>query len=259
MAVMRTDEWLEDSYNYPIGVCEKLRGYFNGVSAKEIYEYLTMYGMYRPTKKGRELVTSLRNQNIWEMIGREHQLLQKMWNGPDIPIFIFPLNTSTPSEQLNEGKSGLAFEDKLFLFVTDRISEKEIKALFTHEYNHVCRLTKLDKREEDYLLLDTIILEGLAENAVCERFGENYTANWTSLYSNEKLSDMWRNLIFPNKQIPKSAYEHQELLYGGGLYPDMTGYSVGYYIVKNYMETTFSSTADLLTISSDTIAKTAQS
>ena len=59
--------------------------------------------------------------------------------------------------------------------------------MFTHEYNHVCRLSKFQKSEEDYVLLDSIILEGLAENAVRERLGEEFLATWTSYYSNEEL------------------------------------------------------------------------
>src|SRR5699024_2978860 len=107
----------------------------------------------------------------------------KKWNGPNIPIFILPSDQHNRKLQRElSGKSGLTFQDKLFLFISEDTSESELKSLFTHEYNHVCRLSQYPK-EEDYTLLDTIILEGLAENAVRERFGDQATANWTRHYS----------------------------------------------------------------------------
>ncbi|MDI5790224.1 DUF2268 domain-containing putative Zn-dependent protease [Bacillus licheniformis] len=62
-------------------------------------------------------------------------------------------------------KSGLAFSDKLFCFI-GRSSRSSISAIMTHEYNHVCRLENMPKEEKKMTLLDTIILEGLAEYAV---------------------------------------------------------------------------------------------
>lgn len=102
------------------------------------------------------------------------------------------------------GKSGLAFKDKLFLFLSDQNSDNEIRALFVHEYNHVCRLAKNDKQEENYILLDSIILEGLAENAVRELVGEEYLAKWTSYYTEGQLNQMWKKIIYPNSNIPKT-------------------------------------------------------
>ncbi|WP_369010262.1 DUF2268 domain-containing putative Zn-dependent protease [Oceanobacillus alkalisoli] len=54
-----------------------------------------------------------------------------------MPIFIFPSDRS--NTEIN-GKSGLSFHDKLFLFISGETSLTEIKALLTHEYYHVCRL-----------------------------------------------------------------------------------------------------------------------
>lgn len=104
-------------------------------------------------------------------------------------------------------------------------------------------------------MLDTIILEGLAENAVRERLGEELLATWTSYYSNEKLGQMWNNLVFPNRSVKKSNSKHQNILYGLRFYPKMLGYSVGYYLVKNYMEANNKTSKDLLNIKTETIAK----
>jgi uncharacterized protein YjaZ len=255
MSVIRTDKWLVDLYEQPIRICEKIKDYFDGAQAYEIYHYLTLHGMYRPSKNGNEHVRKLQENKVWEIIKNEKQQLQKIWEGPNIPVFIFPSDTKNRKIKKDfNGKSGLAFNDKLFLFISKDTSDKEIRSLFTHEYNHVCRLFKFQKSEKDYVLLDTIILEGLAENAVRERFGEEFIASWTSYYSTDELEKIWNNLVQPNRNILKTDPKHQDLLYGLFSYPKMAGYSVGYYLVKKYIEANNLTSNDLLNTPTDKIA-----
>jgi uncharacterized protein YjaZ len=249
MSVMRTDEWLLDAYDRPIEICEKLRGLFDGAYASEIYDYLLLNGMYSPLKIGKDQIIKLQRNNIWGIVQNEAQVLQDMWEGPDIPLFIFPSDSSNQTIKIEfNGKSGLAFKDKLFLFISEENHEEEIRSLLTHEYNHVCRLTYYQKHENDYTLLDTIILEGLAENAVRERFGEEFVSSWTSFYTETELLKMWETLIAPNCSILKTNHKHHELLFGSPLYPKMAGYSVGYFLVKKYMTMHHFTSKDLLSI-----------
>ncbi len=256
MSVIKTDQWLLDSYYNPKDICEKLKGYFSKASAAEIYEYLKMHGMYRPLRQGMEQVRALQKNKAWEIVQKDYLALQKSWGGPDIPIFIFPSDVTNRKIQRDfNGKSGLAFKDKLFLFFTEQNTEKEIKAVLTHEYNHVCRLAKFRKSEDYYVLLDTIILEGLAENAVRERFGSDYLASWTSYYTDEELEKMWTVLLHPNKNVKKTDRKHMELLYGlRRSYPKMLGYCVGYYLVKKYMEEKKVSSKELFALPTHIIA-----
>lgn len=247
MSVLRTDQWLLEAYNKPIEICEKLRELFDGAYASEIYDYLLLHGMYSPLTNGKDRVLKLQSKNVWGMVQVEAQILQNMWKGPDTPIFIFPSDSSNERMKIEfKGKSGLSFKDKLFLFISEENNEAEIKSLLTHEYNHICRLTYYPKHEDDYTLLDTIILEGLAENAVRERFGEEFLSSWTSFYTENELLNMWEKLIVPNRSILKTDPKHHELLYGSPLYPKMVGYSVGYFLVKNYMKSNHYTSKDLL-------------
>jgi len=255
MSVIRTDEWLVDLYDQPIKMCEKIKRYFDGAEAYEIYDYLTLHGMYRPFGNGNEQVRKLQENKVWEIVQDEKKRLQKMWEGPNVPVFIFPSDTNNRKIKIDfNGKSGLAFKDKLFLFISKDTLEKEIRSLFTHEYNHVCRLFKFQKSEEDYVLLDTIILEGLAENAVLERFGEEFIATWTSYYSTDELEKMWNNLVQPNRNILITDRKYQNILYGLRSYPKMGGYCVGYYLVKKYLEANSLTSNDLLDTPTDKIA-----
>lgn len=84
-------------------------------------------------------------------------------------------------------KNGYSFEDKMFLFLPANISDEELEALFVHEYHHICRLKKTGKRVLEHTLLDSIIMEGLAEHAVLDYCGKQYLLRWNSLYSTEAL------------------------------------------------------------------------
>lgn len=256
MSVIRTDKWLLNCYEKPVELCKKITNYFEGVSAAEIYDYFALHGMYRhPVKKGLTFVENLQKNNVWEIVKDEEHQLQTQWKGPEVPIFVLPANTTERNlKKEYNGKSGLAFNDKLFLFVSETNTKDEIKALFTHEYHHVCRLANYKKDEKDFELLDTIIMEGLAEYAVRERLGEELTAAWTTLYSEQNLERMWRRIILPYIYVPTTHRKHRSLLYGLHMYPKMAGYCVGYYLVERYANSSGLTTEELMTEPPEKIA-----
>lgn len=255
MGVISTDEWLLESYFEPIKICEKLISYFPKATPREIYQYLLLYGMYKPIKRDKEIVLKLRSNQVWNVVESEYQKLKQIWAGPEIPIFIFPSNImSREIVHIYNGKSGLAFRDKLFLFLSGQNSEKEIKAVLTHEYNHVCRLNKYQKEEGEYTLGDSIILEGLAETAVKERYGSKYLAPWTTLYTKEQAIKMWKKYIAPNFELLQSTKKHRDLLYGSKFsYPHMCGYNTGFHIVQQAIEKSNLTSSDLLAYPTDKI------
>ncbi|MBU5266443.1 DUF2268 domain-containing protein [Virgibacillus proomii] len=251
--VVRTDEWLLKDYNHPIKITKRVESYFSNAEAEEIYSHLTKYGMYRkPLSKKR--IKQMQDAQIWKIIDLEYAKLKKEWSGPDVPIFIFPSDTNHRLMKEYNGKSGLTFKDKIFLFVFEGNTESEIHALLTHEYNHVCRLNKYQKPEEKYTLLDTIILEGMAEYAVRKQLGKDYTATYIGKYTDETLKRFWNKLILPNAQLKAGNKKYVQLLYGSQFYPKMLGYCVGEYLVRNYANTHNMSVKDLFQIKSEEIA-----
>lgn len=237
MGVVRTDQWLLHTSQKPQEFCKKLKKAFRHATEIEIYDKLTAHGMFqRELPNSKEYINTFTEKNFWNMVREEELKLSKLWNGPEVPIFIFP---SDPfNRELNmehNGKSGLAFHDKLFLFVSTKNSAEEIRALFTHEYNHVCRLAKFSKKETEYTLLDTMVLEGIAENAVQELIGKDYLANWATLYTEKELKIFWKQLL-PVCHLPINHPKHNHFLYGYRTLPKMLGYSVGYYLVKQFLE-----------------------
>jgi uncharacterized protein YjaZ len=233
MGIINTKKWLIDYGDQPVKLCENLKVYFKDYSSKEIYDYLTLFGMYKPSIFHRaQDYEPFINTDYWSIIRKQYTNLKKKWEGPDVSIFIFPVN-QRQKEIMREynGKSGLAFSDKLFLFLAPEVDKNEIRALLTHEYHHVCRLNHMNKKEKDITLLDSIILEGLAEHSVRSHCGMEYNANWTKYYSNEQLKKWWKEIVYPNRDVQKHEHSYQEILYGLKGKPKMLGYCVGYYLV----------------------------
>jgi len=254
---VKTDHWLETDFQRPLEICERMRDSFGGDSPKKIYQYLLDFGMYRPNRHTLQSFNELKEKKTWDCLDKIFLKYKKKWQGPDVPVYLFPKNTggifSTRTQ--DSRKSGVSFEDKVFLFISPLEDEKELEALFVHEYHHVCRLNKLKKKVKDYTLLDSVILEGLAENAVLEMLGENYLAKWCTQYSTKELSKIWNQDFKENLHCKKTDRMHDDLLFGLKKYPPLIGYAIGYRIVSLYKEKNILSTIDSFTLTSEKLMK----
>jgi uncharacterized protein YjaZ len=235
MGIIRTDQWLKDEFDRPEKICEKLLPYFKGMDWNDIYNQLMKYGMYRPSRPAKINFNLMVKEKAWDKVEQLFLQYKNKWNGPDIPIFLFPIGQSRGfffREERN--KSGVSYPDKMFLFISDFEDPKELEALFVHEYHHVCRLKKLNKKMEDYTLLDSIIIEGLAEYTVLKNCGREYLAEWCEMYSDKEMEELWNRFISKHLDRRKNERAHDELLFGGGRIPKLLGYAIGFYIVEKY-------------------------
>lgn len=233
--VVKTDLWLEADFHDPEKICKRLSQDFFDDRSDKIYHYLSQFGMYRPSRQTYEHFINLKEQNYWEKAERIFQKYKRAWNGPDIPIYIFPLAARhTIFSKMETNKSGVAFRDKLFLFISPLDDENELEALIIHEYHHTCRLHKQKKKIENLTLLDSMVLEGLAEHAVQENCGKEYNANWCDYYSDKEIMHFWTKFLKEQNNIKKVNRLHDEILYGRGRFPKMIGYAAGFVIVSMY-------------------------
>ncbi|MCK1992856.1 DUF2268 domain-containing protein [Peribacillus muralis] len=232
MGVISTDEWLKKDFNRPIQMMEKLKSTFHdSLDGDAIYQQLLKHGMYSPNQRTKLTWEYLQENDAWKKTQNLFTSYKKLWGGPDVPIYIFPLMSSWGWKKTNETKSGLAFEDKLFLFYDKEIADKEMEALLIHEYHHVCRLHRLEKEPKEFTLLDTMIMEGLAERTVERYLGAYYLARWTKLYQEDKLQEFWSKHLEGKHMIKRTDPLHDVLLLGQKGFPHMLGYCSGFYLV----------------------------
>lgn len=263
MGIVNTKQWLEKFKQLPNKtfehqcdlICEPLLKHFPNASKEEIHQHLLEHGLFLPSVSA-ATINELVSKNPWKVISKEYALLQKEWQGPDIPIFIFPSNERNQVlKKVFNGKTGLSFKDKIFLFVSSANSENEWRALITHEYHHTCRLSRSENRSTDLNLLETMVLEGLAEQAVKQRLGKSYLAPWTTIYNQEKAKSLW-NQFLKNKQNTLATHPtFHQLLYGTKMLPKYLGYNVGYHIVSSFCEHHPYSSEELLKIAAKDILK----
>ena len=150
----------------------------------------------------------------------------------------FPLNKVNLEEKAQAPtKNGVTYKRGLFLFVTDGLRVEEIKALFAHEYNHVCRLNYLGLDPKKIPLKDSLIIEGFGEFAVKELFGEKWLGPWIDLYSFEDSIKVWNKHFIPHLNLLGSE-KHQIFLYGkaGSQFPKWIGYHIGFQIVDSFQK-----------------------
>src|SRR5690606_15167426 len=233
--VVGTDKWLDEFHDNPIELCKKANP---GVKdANDFYKYLRLFGMYTPSEQTKKTIGILKKEKIWSKVDHFYQNYRKKWRGPNVDIYIFPINENQHffMGQL-KGKSGIAFTNKLFLFVKNGLEEKELEALFVHEYHHVTRMRKYKKELEQYTLLDSIIFEGLAELAVLNCCGKKYLAQWTKEFSNERIAYFMKHIYEPNLSVTREDRSHDDFLFGRRGIPRMLGYAVGFELVKGYVK-----------------------
>ncbi|MDQ0268747.1 DUF2268 domain-containing protein [Cytobacillus purgationiresistens] len=237
MGVIRTDQWLKESFDKPEELIKPLLTDFNEDDSHKLYAFLETFGMYSPNRRSKKIFDQLVEKDSWETVERLHKKYKKKWQGPDVPIYIFPIAAGGIFSDWHGGmKSGLSFSDKIFLFLPVLQDEKELEALFVHEYHHVCRINKQQKTINQFNLLDSIVLEGLAEYAVEMNCGKQYRSKWCTKFTRDEIEEYWNRYVKDHLDVKKNKRVHDQVLFGGKRYPRMLGYSVGYEIISIFRE-----------------------
>jgi uncharacterized protein YjaZ len=237
MGIIATDQWMQKEFDQPRRLCERLTPYFKQQNGNEVYRQLLLYGMYKPSIASWVSFNKMLDDKTWLKIEKIYQSYKAKWEGPEIPVFLFPIHQNGGLfRKADQTKSGVSFLDKMFLFLSPEVDRDELEALFVHEYHHVCRLNKLKGNVHEYTLLDSIIIEGLAEYAVLKNCGKTYLADWCTMYSEKQLVHFWDKFLKDHLSIKKKEKLHDDLLYGNGRFPNLAGYAAGFSIVQNYYQ-----------------------
>lgn len=219
MGIIETDKWLSRDFDQPVKIFERMKD-----DPSDFYSYLQQFGMYKPNLKTWEYFKQLKKEKIWEKVANLYKEYRKNWNGDDVDIYIFPSQT--------KNKGGVSFKESMYLFVPPSVDLKELEALIIHEYHHVCRINRQKKDVKEYKLLDSIVLEGLAEHAVEFYCGKEYRAKWCDYYTEKEMEHYWGKLKEEILQTNRKDILHDRILFGRGGYPKLLGYALGYYITR---------------------------
>ncbi|WP_299510955.1 DUF2268 domain-containing protein [uncultured Rummeliibacillus sp.] len=250
MSVIQTKQWLYEFINrckeksildYPTiqreTLCDPLKKVFPNIAPQSLHHELLNHGLFDPFEwfKIETVVEKMEELNVWKIVQKEYKKLKKLWNGPNVPIYIFPIKGMGFKRDFR--KNGVAYKEGVFLFFSNSLSETEIKAMFAHEYNHVCRIHLNNLSLDQIPLKESIIIEGLGEYAIKDLYGEKFVGPWTNLYSYEQSLEIWKRYFLTSLYL-KGLKNHYPFLYGqkGSPLPKWIGYHIGYQIINSYQE-----------------------
>jgi len=147
-------------------------------------------------------------------------------------IFIFPWFPSEKESVFNGSFGFAAYSCVLHLFIAPDVFTKESVAdSVAHEINHTVSYHYHFDRYAKWSLLDRIVNEGLAEN-FREDVLKTKPAPWAIALSEQKAFEVLREIY--SKLNSKDNKIHQAVLFGNDKYERWTGYSIGYWLVKEF-------------------------
>jgi uncharacterized protein YjaZ len=150
----------------------------------------------------------------------------------------------------------LIYLNPLFPKFKEQTIKKEIPITVAHEFVHVLRRGKYDYDNNPETLLDSIISEGLANNFSEEICGQNKNLTpWAYALSQKKI----KFYLHKAKKYFKSKDYNLRMAWLMGdkklKIPKWTGYSLGFYLVKEYLKLTNKKPHEILKIESKEIIK----
>lgn len=145
-------------------------------------------------------------------------------------IFLFPTFDKFAIEKMR-GVSGFCPWNNTILIFINFINgwEKQFEETIVHELAHA--LSPFAK--PDAQIGPWLILEGLAEHFKDSIIKQDRSP-WTKAISEE---ESWKIFDEIKNSLEKSDFDkYSEIFYGTGKYPLWAGYTIGYFLVKRYLE-----------------------
>ncbi|WP_139994824.1 DUF2268 domain-containing putative Zn-dependent protease [Kurthia sp. Dielmo] len=176
-------------------------------------------------------------QDINEKISEYFKIASEKTCDIQSQIFLLPLVKN--SFYLDKMNGILAHTDGdsniyIYLDIENKVNSKYIKSICIHEYQHILR-NFIGKPKNSKTLLDVLIDEGCSEAFVESILGGRFVGNWATNLTPDELKTYLA--LYEDKLDITDVYEIQKIMYGNQLdIPLWLGYSLGYAIVKSYME-----------------------
>lgn len=148
-------------------------------------------------------------------------------------IFVFPWFPPEKEKIFNGSFGFAAYSCVLHLFVSPGFFTTEaIANSVAHEINHTISYYHRFERYGNWSLLDHIINEGLAENFREDVFKNTKVAPWATALTKKEAFSILKSI--KSLLNSKSQNIHKRVLMGDKKYKRWTGYSIGYWIVKEF-------------------------
>ena len=149
-------------------------------------------------------------------------------------IFVLPY-LPTEKDKVFDGTMGVAcYSCVFYIFISlDKWTQKSLANTVAHELNHTIYYYHHYSNFGDYTLLDEIVLEGLAEN-FREQVIDSTASAWATALSKYDALNILKSVN--DILLSKDSELIKKFLFGCSDYKKWTGYSVGYWLVKEFIK-----------------------
>tara|TARA_Y100000310_G_C20700529_1_gene829380 strand:- start:244 stop:1026 length:783 start_codon:yes stop_codon:yes gene_type:complete len=138
-----------------------------------------------------------------------------------------------------EGCSGyVAYRDTIWFYINPNAKSQSIQELVCHEYHHLKRReiyteSEVEGTEGEISLKEQLVADGLAEHFK-EKIMKTKQASYTKVLNEEEINDLLEKL---KDQLDSKDREFiNKIFYGGDSYKNSTGYTLGYWIIKRFLQ-----------------------
>ncbi len=147
-----------------------------------------------------------------------------------LELFIFPTANKFVKNKMDGIAGDTVWKNTILLFIhPDADWERKFSETLVHEVAHAYSLNYLERKS----LLDYIVFEGLAEH-----FREHLIGGEMSYWA--KTLEKSESLILFDKLKSKLMTDdfkiRKDVFYAGKTYPLWAGYSIGYYLISDYLK-----------------------
>lgn len=187
------------------------------------------------TATASEALAELDAEAIEASLNEELQELQQALPGPPVTVCVVIAGDETAdfiSAEMN-GVTGVTAGAGQVILVIDppTMSDEALRYTLAHEYHHSW-WTSHQPMAPNFTLLDYLLFEGRAD-AFASLQHPDHAAPWTDRLTRQQIRDHW-TAIEPDLES-QDPFLLQAVMFGGGPFPQWTGYTTGVRIVQDFI------------------------
>lgn len=215
-------------------IVKKDKNGYAGWDSKDEFKISLEYINQGNTEKKYPKIKGL-NTECRKIINNSLEKIKEFFDG-DLFIYVFPTNNSFVINKMG-GSTGITTNKNtiyLEIFPTKNW-KKEFESTIIHEMVHVIMKYEYNRKNS---VGEALIHDGMAEN-----FRESLLGGrepFTKAISKKKAIEIFEELK-PILSKEDTDELHAEIFFGAGKYPLWSGYTIGYYLVKDYLKEKYGS------------------
>ncbi len=217
-------------------VCKEIRDlkeeHFGGCSDENEFRDNLKYNLFKDEHIKDYPKERIDLNKIAENISGAVQKIKDIIGKKEILIYVFPTCSDFVAKKLGGVWGLIAWDDILHIFVNPVENwELNLKSTILHELAHCM---------QDYYTYEMTLFEHLISDGLAEHFQEGFLKgnrnSFTKIISKNDAKKIFRKLKpYFNKTMNEYPEIHSDLFFGSKDYISGTGYTIGYYLIEDYL------------------------